>query len=245
MQTTEVRRLSGRALDILRVGAPGDLVKSARTKVAALVQSPIRRRQYRGRTFGYRGERLPYFIHSYSATWNNERIVEIPVAERFLRGRRHQRGLEVGNVLNHYSPRTAHTVVDKYERAPGVLNVDVIEFRPAERFDWIVSISTIEHVGWDENPREPGKAAKSIEHLRGLLTAAGRLLVTIPRGYNPELDHYMTSADPVSQTFLTRTGHDWGEEDPRSAVARTPDFWPFATCVWCAEFGPLNARACP
>ena len=35
-------------------------------------------------------------------------------------------------------------------------------------FDLIVAISTLEHVGWDESPRDPAKAPRAVEVLRSL-----------------------------------------------------------------------------
>ena len=50
--------------------------------------------------------------------------------------------LEIGNVLNHYFSFN-HTVIDKYEEATGVLNVDIVDFDTNEKFDLVVSISTV------------------------------------------------------------------------------------------------------
>jgi hypothetical protein len=38
-------------------------------------------------------------------------------------------------------------VLDKYEQAPGVINEDVVSFSPPQKYDLIVSVSTLEHVG--------------------------------------------------------------------------------------------------
>jgi hypothetical protein len=57
-------------------------------------------------------------------------------------------------------------VADKYEVSPGVINKDIVEFVPPQKYDLIVSISTLEHVGWNEQPREPTKLLRAIEHLR-------------------------------------------------------------------------------
>lgn len=80
--------------------------------------------------------------------------------------------LEVGDVLSHYFP-IHHDVVDKYQVAPGVINQDIAEFIPPERYDLILSISTPEDVGWDETPREPDKLLRAIEHLRNRCLAPG------------------------------------------------------------------------
>ena len=100
--------------------------------------------------------------------------------------------LEIGNVLSNYF-NFPHDIVDKYEIAPGVINEDVVTFSPAKSYDYIVSVSTLEHVGWDEQPREPGKLARSVNHLKTLLKNGGQMLVTMPLGYNPHLDEWVSS----------------------------------------------------
>lgn len=134
----------------------------------------------RRRRFALGGERHRYFVHPYNATWRNERAVEIPIALRAMRGTT----LEVGNVLWHYGVR-GHPVVDKYERAPNVTNLDVLEYEPRERYDSIVTISTVEHMGFEEEVDDPGKPRRAVDHLASLLAPGGGLLATIPLGYNP------------------------------------------------------------
>jgi SAM-dependent methyltransferase len=144
----------------------------------------------RGRAFTLGGERYPFFLHSYNLTWSNERAVEVPVAWRLVQASAGRRVLEVGNVLSHYFTVT-HTVIDKFERAPGVVNADAAEFDTADRFDLIVSISTLEHVGFDEQPREAGKPLRAVANLRRLLAPGGRLCATLPLGYNPDVDRLL------------------------------------------------------
>jgi hypothetical protein len=140
-----------------------------------------------GGTFTYDGTPVPYFRHPYNWTWLNERAVEVALARRVLAAHPGARVLEVGNVLAHYGP-VPHAVVDKYERAPGVRNADVTELEPTGDVDLLISISTLEHVGLDEDVLDPGKPARAIERLRGLLAPGGTLWVTLPVGYNPDLD---------------------------------------------------------
>ena len=104
-----------------------------------------------------------------------ERAVEVPIMQRIVDAHAGARILEVGHVLGHYGP-VDHVVVDKYEQAPGVLNLDVLELAPLGEFDLIVAISTLEHVGWDESPREPGKAGEALTALAPRLAPGGRLV---------------------------------------------------------------------
>jgi hypothetical protein len=140
-----------------------------------------------GSSFALGGRRYRYLWHPYMATWRSERAVEVPVVWDRVRTADPASTLEIGNVLSHYFP-SAHTVVDKYEPGPGVIKEDVVDFAPGRRYDLIVSISTLEHVGYDEQPQDPEKGMRAIEHLRGLLTDTGELLFTVPKDWNPELD---------------------------------------------------------
>jgi SAM-dependent methyltransferase len=90
-------------------------------------------------------------------------------------------------VLSHYFD-TEHEIIDKYETAPGVRNIDILDLQTHKRYDLIVCVSTLEHVGWDELPRQPDKLLVAFEHLRSLLADGGILLITAPIGENQFLD---------------------------------------------------------
>jgi SAM-dependent methyltransferase len=162
-----------------------------------------------GRTFGYDGAEIPYLRHAYNYTWLNERAVEVPLAAAVLAEAGDRRVLEVGNVLAHYLP-VSHPVVDKYEQAPGVHNVDVVDIDLPGPFDLVLAISTLEHVGFDEEVRDPGKPARGIAHLASLLAPGGRLWCTFPVGYNPALDEGLRTGGLgfTRLTALRRTGRD-------------------------------------
>lgn len=145
------------------------------------------------RTFIFQRGAYNYFYHRYNTTWKNERAVEIPIVWQLAKKYESKNVLEVGNVLSNYFS-VNHDIIDKYERARGVINQDAADFHPTKRYDLIISISTLEHVGWDENPhdhrisQEPEKVLQTIENLKGLLTSKGKMIVTLPLGYNPNLD---------------------------------------------------------
>ncbi|MBH0181568.1 MAG: hypothetical protein HP490_07820 [Nitrospira sp.] len=120
-------------------------------------------------------------------------------------------------MLAHYVP-IHHDVVDKYEVAPGVINQDIVEFAPTERYDLILSISTLEHVGWDEEPREPAKLLQAIEHLRDrCLAPGGQIVVSLPVGYNKFFDGLLRDGKSpfTTQHFLKRISkrNYWVESD--------------------------------
>ena len=128
------------------------------------------------RTFAFHGETYHYFYHKYNSTWESERAIEVPIIWKIVKENRERRILEIGNVLSHYFV-FKHDIVDKYEKAKGVINQDVIDFQPPKKYDLIVSISTLEHIGWDEKPRDCTKILRAIENLESLLDNKGRIVV--------------------------------------------------------------------
>lgn len=141
--------------------------------------------------FTHEGKQYKYFIHWYNHTWNNSRKIEIPVFLKIYYENQHRYMLEVGNVLSHYIP-TTHDVLDKYEKAPGVINDDIITYKPflAElKYDVVLSISTLEHVGFDEEVKDPDGFVKAVENIKKyILKPGGILFLSVPIGYNPGLD---------------------------------------------------------
>lgn len=209
-------RLVSRVRGALAKGGPGYLMRTAQHELVGAVAESYWYYQVIGarRTFWCQGQRYHYLCHRYNSTWKTERAVEIPLLLPYLDQRPGATVLEVGNVLAHYRPIN-HLVVDKYERAPGVLNEDIVDFWPNRRFDLIISISTLEHVGWDETPREPVKLLRAVAHLRRLLMPGGQLVVTLPVGYNAYLDQLL-GADQLpfaSRVCLQRISRDncWRE----------------------------------
>jgi hypothetical protein len=195
-----------------------------------------------GASFRFKGERYRYHVADYNKTWTNERAVELPLALAALRRFAGKRVLEVGNVLSHYVP-ISHDVVDKYEQAAGVQNVDVMDYFPTTRHDLVLSISTLEHVGWDERPRDPGKALRAIEHLRAHCVApGGTLLVTFPVGYNDGLDAALREGKLrfQEQGYLRRRGPTrWTEAAWDDVKHLRYDLrWNCATAILVGQDGP-------
>ena len=197
-------RLGKVAWFVRRFGAAELFLKPLRCAFAPLIIPRLARAE-----FVFEGKSLPLFYHRYNMTWANERAVEVPVAGEFLRRFAGKRVLEVGNVTPHYLD-TGHTVLDKFERGPGIINEDIAGFAPGERFDLILSVSTFEHIGYDdEADGDSGeKISQSIATCRSLLAADGQLVLTLPLGYNPALDRMIADGQLGSEraTFLKRTG---------------------------------------
>lgn len=185
----------------------------------------------RSDTFAVGGTSYEYLVHRYHYTWLNERAVEVPIVRGVLAGVGNGRVLEVGNVLGHYGS-VSHAVIDRYERAPGVINADVLEFEDEAGFELIVSISTLEHVGWDERPRDHSAAERAFARLAQLLSPGGNLVVTVPVGYNPHLDQAIRAGRlGLSQLRALRREQRrniWYEVDP-AEVWDAPYDWLLCT----------------
>ena len=162
--------------------------------------------------FSFDGKRLPYCFHSYNAFRVTERSLEIPIVGHYLKANRFRRVLEIGNVLAYYYSELAdchaledRVVVDKLEHAYGARRCDVAEFTSEERFDFICSVSTFEHMDSDRGFNRhhvPGRsrlssvAADNVAHvLENLLAPGGTFLLTSPVGYSEEWDRTLYSGE--------------------------------------------------
>lgn len=184
-------------------------------------------------TFTYWGTELGYFHHPYNDTRLNERAVELPVACAWLAAQ-DGAGLEVGNVTSHYWP-PRHRIVDLYERARGVENVDLFDVRGC--FDWVLSISTLEHVRWDTTPRDAVGAFAALRRLDSLRRPGGRMLITVPMGHHPHLDAQLLAGRSGAwrECTLVRDGDGW-VQTPEPEWRPYGDTTSWADSVWIGEW---------
>lgn len=155
-------------------------------KTYSLIKLNLRKYFTKRKVFEFNGKKIPYFLHAYNSAWENERTIEIPIIREYLE--KNKKILEIGNVLSHYFS-CKHDILDKYEIYEGVINQDAAEFKSKKKYDLIVSISTLEHIGWDEKPRDNKKIFRTIKNLTSQLERNGKIVATIPLGYNNSLDN--------------------------------------------------------
>jgi hypothetical protein len=137
------------------------------------------------------GEVQIKYVYNTADAANTERCVEIPFAKYFLTThiKDDTKILEIGNVLGYYGVSIKRKIIDKYERnGEGIINSDIVDYDTAEKFDIIISISTIEHIGYDEPVKEQGKSRKALLKIMDLINNGGWALISVPLGYNPEID---------------------------------------------------------
>ncbi|MEQ9671746.1 hypothetical protein [Coleofasciculus sp. G2-EDA-02] len=149
-------------------------------------------------TFIYKAK--PLYYNRIPVNNSAERSIEIPIAFDFLANLKEKNKiLEVGNVLHFYENSLSEyigirsrRIVDKFERCPGVNNVDLMDLPSEEKYEAIVSISTVEHIGQGVEPSgyygeddEVGDLEaplKAIAKIYDLLVVGGQALITVPFG---------------------------------------------------------------
>lgn len=190
------------------------------------------------KSFEFQGRKLPYFVHSYNniKAWGfSERSIEIPIIKAKLEGSQASHILEIGNVSQHYYEEFKHferTVVDKFEVGLNVINEDIRKFEPSQKFDFVFSISTFEHMDSDADrnpdyypPTDERFSSVAFENIESVVTnvlnEGGKLIVTVPIGYgNCEIDQSIFNDElkyfdcKTKATALQRVnGLEWIEVD--------------------------------
>ncbi|MEG5002967.1 hypothetical protein QUB17_04795 [Microcoleus sp. B5-C4] len=160
-----------------------------------------------------------------------ERAVEIPIAFNFLADLKKPASiLEVGNVLSHYENHLSETlgitsrrIVDKFEVEVGVDNEDLMNLPSAQKYDAIVSLSTVEHIGQKGDPsggygeqeenRDLEGPLKAIAKIYDILAPDGKALITVPFGKLIDGEWYIQ----FSKEYLYLLGKKYGI--PKEAVS--------------------------
>jgi len=153
--------------------------------------------------FYFNNKIYKYFYGSYNHTWVNERAIEIPLVNKEIKNylTKNKSILEIGNVMNYYHP-FKHEVIDKYEKGEGIINKDALDFKLNKKYDLIISISTMEHVGWDEAIKDETKIPRAVENLKKHLNDKGQIIMTVPLGYNPFLDKIIEKKQLTSEAYF-------------------------------------------
>ncbi len=221
---------------ITRFGAMELVLKPLRTVLAPILLLFLKPPPFR-----FQNSQLVQFYHRYNMTWVSERGVEIPIARTYLEKVLPSAVLEVGNVLSHYGS-VDHDVLDKFEKGSGIINEDIVGYHPDKRYELILSLSTMEHIGFDDESasNSADKITDAITSCLALLTPHGKLVITVPIAYNPELDELIRSDRlPAHRaTFLKRsTSKTWGECSEAEALkCRYKSPFPYANAILVAEF---------
>lgn len=184
--------------------------------------TPLARLHFSNHTFQITHMHYRYVVAAHNVTWTNERAVELGYAEALLARFSNEHVLEVGNVLRQYFS-AGWEVCDKYDYGPGINNVDVRALQPNRNFKLIISLSTLEHVGFDEPVMSRTGFVDSVSNLRRFLAPDGELHITVPIGYNPDVDNALLENTCAFQQvhYLRRIGWmKWVETTKDDALKR-------------------------
>ncbi|MDD5253733.1 MAG: hypothetical protein PHG05_01335 [Candidatus Nanoarchaeia archaeon] len=196
------------------------------------------------RIFNFDNKTYNFFHRKYNETWINERAVEIPLVMDYVKKHEGKSILEFGNVLSHYF-NSDWDIVDKYEKGKNVINKGIFDYEPGKKYDLIVSISTLEHLGI-EGDIFPDKfngidsyIIDTFAKLKSLLNKKGELIITVPVGYNRYLDRLINENKlGIEMRFLKRIKkYSWGEVDKGEALkTRFGKPYPYGNCIMIGRF---------
>jgi O-antigen chain-terminating methyltransferase len=182
----------------------------------------------------HRGER-PRELRA--PAWSDERAVEIPWVLARYAGER--RVLDVGTAFAeplyveglHELGAAELLTVDLSEPADVVADVRDLPFEDA-RFDLVLCVSTLEHVGRDnatyavDAPRDDRGDEAALRELRRVVAADGRLLVSVPTGVHDD-QGWQVQREPLAWVELfERSGFLVYEDE---LYVRDDDGWRTAT----------------
>ena len=113
-------------------------------------------------------------------------------------------------------------------------------------FDLALCISTIEHVGFDNSvygidaKRDDDGITRALGELRRVLSADGRLVVTVPTGAREEHGWFVQLEPKEWRTRFAAAGFDTADEE---TYALGPEGWASAEDVAGARYGEQRAGA--
>ncbi len=196
------------------------------------------------RKFTFNNKQYNYYYTSREGYWQyrTERVIEIPIFHEIVQSSNGKKILEVGNTLSHYYP-TNHTIVDKYEVADGVINKDIVRFDDGKKYDLILNISTLEHVGFSpQEPDQPEKIHQALKSMQKLLKPKGVIISSFPVGFNPEVDKRILKS-MKNFKFMKRVsmGNKWVEFTPTEDYIKKAKYGFPYPCANITAFEGLNA----
>jgi len=169
----------------------------------------------RPKSFTFQNKKINYENSFYNTSFINERSIEVPIVKELILEETLSKNicsnentkkfeiLEIGNVLSYYNINLKRDIVDKYEQAENVINEDIEFFNPGKKYDLIISISTLEHVGNDA-PEEidSAKLGRVLKHItENLISETGTIIITLPINQNKNTDSYIFSNSLSGKIF--------------------------------------------
>jgi hypothetical protein len=147
-------------------------------------------------TFKVNNVELSYCHHPYNQSYRNERTIEIPLGAYAL-NRLKELGetVELGAVMGFYQ-EIDHIMIDLYEVGHDkILNKNYLDCYDLKGKN-LLSISTIEHIGWEEHGRTSyigeNMAAEAFDKA---ISESPYYFITTPVGAHPKLDKHIAKSN--------------------------------------------------
>lgn len=135
---------------------------------------------------------LHYCNDHYNFAFSNERTVEVPLGDDFIRRFELASIVEVGAVL-HYYGRREHTVIDLFDEYEGCVRADALTYDYSGLN--VLSISTVEHIGTSDYHTDNNQAGgqeidphSAFRCIESIIRQANHYLITFPIGRHRVLD---------------------------------------------------------
>lgn len=215
---------------LYRVRGLGYLIRKAFWYLIDMYFSSFYYNKFRSsETFQFQGKDYHYVFQRYCTTWKNERCVVLPIAWDILSEyqKRGKKILEVGNVTSYTYP-IVHDVIDKYENTKRIMREDVVEFKTSKQYDLIFSIVTMQHIGYNESPRDPKKVLRAMQNLKNILAHNGKIVILHGMGENKEMDELIKNGllGFERQYYLMKvSGYKWKEAGWEDVKDLPYDYW--------------------
>ena len=157
---------------------------------------------YGDETFKIGSLELPYYRGwKGNRESTSERAIEISLGNWFI-DKYKENIVEIGAVMPYYYDNYKFDCVDPYDNFPGCFKVDGIDFDYSGKN--FLSISSIEHIGWDVGYDKERDKEKAFKVLKKIIKEAENYLITWPMGQNICLDQYLKESRDISYTLMTR-----------------------------------------
>ncbi len=153
---------------------------------------------------------IDYFDHAYNTTLQNERCAEIALALRWIK--EHPDFVEIGAVMPYYGTE-GHDCVDPFD-GKSTHKCRLSEYDIKDKN--VLSISTIEHIGRSDYGNNNVNSHEAIDGLLEIINKSKNYFVTIPIGYNGDLDGYLKAhLSEIKGYGIVRKGDPlWEKVDP-------------------------------
>lgn len=158
-----------------------------------------------------------------------ERAVELSIANVFLDTVPRDSVIEVGAVTPYYWPYRVKDICDPADPHKLVnIRESVLDISLKNRV--VLSISTFEHIGTSDYGLEKNVNINKMAFEK-VFSEADRFLITVPGGYNADMDKYILDLDRrekgVSIAFMVRgkNGNEWREKPNASLSDLTYSEW--------------------